>query len=174
MFNPKTEKIQKLARVYPERIRELERIFGGRTNVYIDYANVRPWSQKLGWHIDLGRLKQFLNSFDLVYEVKFYHGTLQGNKHSEAIIREATQLKYIVRTKPVKIRQFSIDTTSIEPNSIDLLKDFIKKPLLSLLSEDMVVELNRELTRLNYKQKGPLARPLSFRRMTSFYLKSYI
>jgi len=149
MFNPKNEKIQRLARIYPERIRELEFIFSKKTNVYIDYANVRPWSQKLGWHIDLGRLRQFLNSFSSIHDVKFYHGTLHGNKHSEAIIKEAIQLKYIVRTKPVKIRQFSIDTTSIEPDSLDLLKNFVKKPLLSLLSKDIVIRLNHELGRLN-------------------------
>ena len=40
--------------------------------LYIDYANVRPWSEKLGWHIELKRLKQFLDSFDTVEAINFY------------------------------------------------------------------------------------------------------
>lgn len=46
MFIPYTAKIKELAILYPERIQELERIFDLRTNVYIDYANVRPWATK--------------------------------------------------------------------------------------------------------------------------------
>src|SRR5438128_1766266 len=51
MFKPKTERLRNLAEKYPERIQELERIFSDSTNVYIDYANVRPWAEKLGWHV---------------------------------------------------------------------------------------------------------------------------
>lgn len=79
MFKPVSEKIKILASMYPEKIQELEKIFDKKTNVYIDYANVRPWAEKLGWHIDIKRLKQLFNSFDSVSEVKFYHGTLNGN-----------------------------------------------------------------------------------------------
>ena len=42
MFNAKTDRIRMLAAKYPQRIEELERIFDRRTNVYIDFANVRP------------------------------------------------------------------------------------------------------------------------------------
>lgn len=48
MFKAKTERIQKLADKYPQRIQELERVIDRRTNVYIDFANVRPWATKLG------------------------------------------------------------------------------------------------------------------------------
>ncbi|PIZ77002.1 MAG: hypothetical protein COY04_00770 [Parcubacteria group bacterium CG_4_10_14_0_2_um_filter_7_35_8] len=37
----------------------------GNFNTYIDYANVRPWADKLGWHVDTKRLMQFLKSFGL-------------------------------------------------------------------------------------------------------------
>ena len=67
MFKPKTERIQKLAEKYPHRIKELEGIFDRQTNVYIDFANVRPWTTKLGWHVDPKRLKQFLDSFDTIH-----------------------------------------------------------------------------------------------------------
>ena len=70
LFDPKTKKIAVLSRKFPERIEELEKLFSSPTNVYIDYANVRPWSNKLGWHIELKRLKQFLDSFSQIISVK--------------------------------------------------------------------------------------------------------
>lgn len=154
MFNPVSEKLAKLAAVYAERILELSQIFDKKTNVYIDYANVRPWSQKLGWHIDLKRLKQFLNSFDTIGEVKFYHGTLKTNPQSLVMIKEAERLGYIVKTKPVKIMKLSIDASSIPVNSPDILKDFIRKPLLAKLKVETIEALNNELKLLN--QQGIL------------------
>lgn len=154
MFTAKTERIEKLAVAYPEKIAELERIFDKKSNVYIDYANVRPWAQKLGWHIDLKRLKQLLDSFDTVNDVKFYHGTLKGNQNSEILIAEASHLGYTVKTKPVKIMRLSIDASSIPANSPDLLKDFIRKPLLQKLKIETIEALNNELKQLN--QQGIL------------------
>jgi hypothetical protein len=83
MFNPKTEKIKKLAEKRQKVVKELEGIFSGKTRVYIDYANVRPWSDKLGWHICLKRLKQFFDSFDNIEVINFYNGYLEGNEKSE-------------------------------------------------------------------------------------------
>ncbi len=154
MFKPSTEKLKELANLYPEKIRELELVFDKKTNVYIDYANVRPWAQKLGWHVDLKRLKQLLNSFDTVNEVKFYHGTLKTNPISLEMINKAGSLNYVVKTKPVKIMKLSIDASSIAPNSPDLLKDFIRKPLLAKLKVETIELLNNELRLLN--QQGIL------------------
>jgi len=81
MFKPVSEKLEKLAALYPDRIEELLQIFDKKTNVYIDYANVYPWSQKLGWHIDLRRLKQFLNSFDTMAPT-----TLNSNLNSNQFL----------------------------------------------------------------------------------------
>lgn len=58
MFNSKTNRIKELAEKYLERIKELEGVFNKRTNVYIDFANVIRWQDKIKWHIDLKRLKQ--------------------------------------------------------------------------------------------------------------------
>lgn len=58
MFKPKTEKLQKLAEIYPKRVNELEDVFGKPTRIYLDFANVYHWSKKLRWHVDLKRLKQ--------------------------------------------------------------------------------------------------------------------
>ena len=48
------------------------------TNVYIDFANVLGWQDKLKWHIDQKRLKQFLDSFTTINSVKFYSGTCES------------------------------------------------------------------------------------------------
>lgn len=149
MFKPKTERIQQLAKAYPEKIKELEGIFDKKTNIYIDYANVRPWSQKLGWHVDLKRLKQLLDSFDTANEVKFYQGTLKGKEQSEMLIKEAKELGYVVKTKPVKIMRLSIDVTSIPDTSPELLKNFIREPLLAKLKIETIQTINNELKLLN-------------------------
>ena len=126
IFKPKTERIKLLAEKYPHRIRELEGMLNRRTNVYIDFANIRPWANKLGWHIDLKRLKQLLDSFDTIRTVRFYHGTLAGDAESEAFAHDVTRLGYDLKTKPVKIMRLSIDVSSIPSNSPDILKNFTR------------------------------------------------
>ena len=149
MFKPVSERLAKLAKAYPERIEELELIFNNKSNIYIDYSNVRPWAQKLRWHVDLKRLKQLFNSFDTINEAKFYHGTLTGDPQSEQMMSEVEKLKYIVKTKPVKVMRLSIDASSVPANSPDLLKDFIRKPLLQKLKVETIESLNNELRLLN-------------------------
>ncbi len=124
MFAPKTERIKDIAKMYLERILELEKIFNKKTNVYIDYANIKPWSTKLGWHIDLKRLKQFLRSFDDINSIKFYHGTIIGEAVSEEFRDNMKRLfGEDAKTKPVKIMKLSIDISSIPIESPALLSD---------------------------------------------------
>ena len=121
MFTPTTERVKNIAKEKQEVIQQLESIFTVKTRIYIDYANVRPWSTKLGWHIDLKRLKQLLDSFDTIEAINFYNGYLAGNERSEKEKKEAENYKYILRTKPVKIMKLSIDASSILPDSTVLL-----------------------------------------------------
>lgn len=107
MFEPKTDRIENLAKNNTEVTKQLESLFIGNVNMYIDYANVRPWSNKLGWHIDVKRLKQFFDSFDNVDSIKFYNGTLEGDKDSEDFVKKIVGCKYDVKTKPVKLMAFS-------------------------------------------------------------------
>lgn len=88
IFLPKTERIKKLGKIFLNRIRELLEIFDAKTNIYIDYANVFYWFERLNWHIDLKRLKQFLDSFQTINKVKFYNGTLKNNKISVGLIKK--------------------------------------------------------------------------------------
>lgn len=149
IFEPKTDRLVKLAKMYPNRIKELEGIFDKTTNIYIDYANVLHWSRKLNWHLDLKRLMQFLSSFSTIKVTRFYTGTLVGDEKSEDFNKEAARLGYDLRTKPVKIMRLSIDVSSIPTDSTDVLKSFIKRPLLNKLNIETIEYLNSKLKELN-------------------------
>lgn len=151
MFIPRTEKIKRITENKKTVIEQLERLFGSSARIYIDFANVRPWSTKLGWHIDLRRLKQFLDSFDKVEAVNFYGGFIEGNEQSEKEIKGVENLKYLVRTKPVKILKFSIDTSSIPLDSTALLKPFIRQALLRRYEVGTVEYLNARFKDMNKK-----------------------
>jgi len=50
-FQPKTSRIDKLARAFPYVVEDL-RLLDRKTSIYIDYAMFAPWSERLGWHVD--------------------------------------------------------------------------------------------------------------------------
>ncbi|MBM3208712.1 NYN domain-containing protein [Candidatus Shapirobacteria bacterium] len=151
MFSPKTEKIKKITERNQEAVERLEKLLGNSTRVYIDYANVRPWSTKLHWHIDLRRLKQFLDSFDTVGAVSFYGGYIKGDERSEREIKQVEDLAYIVRTKPVKFLRFSINASSISADSTALLKPFIRRALLRKYEVSTIEYLNERFADMNKK-----------------------
>lgn len=151
MFTPKTERIQRIANNKSEVIEQLESFFLGKTRVYIDYANVRPWSEKLGWHVEIRRLKQFLDSFSTIEVVNFYNGYLAGNERSEKEKTEAENNKYFLRTKPVKIMRFSINMSSILPDSTILLSQFITRALLKKYEITTIEYLNERFKDMNQK-----------------------
>lgn len=154
MFNPKTERIKKIAEIFPEIISELEKLFGNSTYVYIDWQNVIHWQEKLGWHFDLKRMKQFLDSFESIKTVKIYTGTLDGNQQAEEQIAALKSVGYDVTTKPVKLMKMSIDVSSIPKDSPAILKNFVKKSLLQKLDIETIEYLNKKLA--NYNKQGIL------------------
>lgn len=151
MFKPKTERIKNIADNKQVVIKQLENIFSAKTRIYIDYANVRPWSTKLGWHIDLRRLKQFLDSFNTVEAINFYNGYLAGDQRSEKEKTEVENSKYILRTKPVKIMNFSINASSISNDSTSLLDQFVKRALLRKYEIGTIEYLNERFGDMNKK-----------------------
>ena len=153
MFVPKTEKIQRLVKSSKVIISQLESIFGMSTRIYIDYANVRPWSNKLGWHIDLKRLKQFLDSFNTIKAVNFYNGYIEGDNRSQEEIKELENQRYVVRTKPVKIMKFSINASRIPSDSTALLNQFIRRALLRKYAVGTIEYLNERFKEMNKKGK---------------------
>jgi len=151
MFTPKTDRVRELADRNERVVKELERLLTGSVRMYIDYANVRPWSTRLGWHVDLKRLKQFLDSFSTIEAVNFYGGYLAGDERSEQEIKDVEKHKYVVRTKPVKIMQFAIDATSIPPDSTTLLDQFVKRSLLRKYEVATIEYLNERFRDMNKK-----------------------
>ncbi len=149
MFKPFTPRIGEIAKNSSAVIAQLETLLSGRVDVYIDNANVRPWANKLGWHIDYRRLKQLMDSFDNFHTVKIYAGTLIGDAASEALIQDLTDWKYDVRTKPVKIMKMSIDVTSVHQQSPILLNQFIRAALLRKLDVASIEYLNDKLRQMN-------------------------
>lgn len=149
-FTPKTKKQKEIHAANNKKpIEQLEDLFVGTTKHYIDYANVRPWADKLGWHVDPARLKSFLDCFTDIEGIYFYQGTLKGNERSEKEIRRIIDLGYKLRTKPVKLIRLSIDTSSIPDDSTALIKQFIRKALLRKFDLETIEFLNGKLYELN-------------------------
>lgn len=150
MFQAKTERIKILSVEQISLIEKLDLMLSGRTIMYIDYANIRPWSNKLRFHIDTKRLKQFLDSFSQIEKIHFYQGTLVGDRQSESDIKDLEDRGYELHTKPVKLMELSIDVSSLQSlQSPDLLSDFIRTPLLKTLALNQIENLNQHLQNLN-------------------------
>lgn len=152
MFIPKTNRIEKIFETISLSVQQLENLFSGNTSVYIDYANVRPWAVRLGWNIDLKRLKQFLTSFDNVKFIKLYDGTLETDETSRKISWQFKRIfKEGYKTKPVKIMKHSIDYTSIKPDATSLLEQFIRRCLLLNYNIKTIEFLNEKFREMNQK-----------------------
>ena len=151
MFKPTTANIKKIADLpnYKKRIKELESFFDKPTIIYIDFANVYQWNRNLHWHIDIHRLKLFLDSFKNIKLVRIYQGTLVDDEPSENFVKQARNLNYDVTTKDVKIMKLSIDVSSIPPNNPAVLENFIKKSLLRKLDLEQIEIMNGFLKKMN-------------------------
>ena len=64
-------------------------------------------------------------------------------------VKDIGRFGYDVKTKPVKIMRLSIDVSSVPPNSPNILKEFIRKPLLQKLTIETIEFLNNQLKQLN-------------------------
>ncbi|MDO8573163.1 MAG: NYN domain-containing protein [Candidatus Daviesbacteria bacterium] len=149
MFNPKTIKIKNISKNNEQVIKDLESVFQGKTNVYIDYANVLGWENRLGWSIDIKRLKQFLDSFNTINSANFYYGSLAGDVRSKNLIKDIQGNGYNLKTKPVKIMRISLDVSSIPSNSPTILQNFISKSLLRKFNIETIEYLNSKIRELN-------------------------
>lgn len=150
MFVAKTDRVKKIAKLEQRSVVQLEDLLKSSTNVYIDYANVRPWAFKLGWNIEFKRLRQFLRSFDNIGDIKIYDGTLAGDKDSEKSSREKRAVfKDGFITKPVKIMRHSINYTSIKSTATDLLEQFVRRCLIRKYDIQTIEDLNMKFKDMN-------------------------
>jgi len=153
MFKAISDRMQKICLSDNEIkvVKELDNLLIGNVNVYIDYANIRPWANYLKWHINLKRLSQFLNSFDNIKSTKIYFGTLLGDQNSERIIKEIKKSGYELRTKLVKIMRLSIDASSVPTQSTALLDQFIRACLIKKYDLVTIEYLNDKFRSLNFE-----------------------
>ncbi len=152
MFKPKTKKIQdiyKKKKSQPDFLNK--KVFKGPTNIYIDWANVYNWQDKLKWHIDTKRLYDFLISFNQVKKIKIYQGFFEDNEESKDRIEDYKNCGYEVRTKPAKKIKINIDVNSIAIDSTVVLKRVVSKTLISKLSVEAVEQMNKILREINEK-----------------------
>jgi uncharacterized LabA/DUF88 family protein len=73
----------------------------GKTAVFIDWANVYNWKDKLKWEVDPKRLFNYLKTYEQIKEISFYFGT-DVHPASKEQIRTAREIGYRVVTKTVK------------------------------------------------------------------------
>ena len=150
MFRALTPEIEALAKKYSRQTLELEALLDRKTNLYLDYANLKNWSSKLGWRVDMCKLIQLLRCFDTVNEIKVYYGTIAGNPTSERRIERFRELGYKVVTKPVKMIRLSVDVSSLSSRSAtEILRNFVAVELLKQLKIESVEYLNDRLRELN-------------------------
>ena len=90
-----------------------------------------------------------LDSFSSVEKVRFYNGTLLGDEKSELLIKDAQKFGYTVVTKPVKIMKLPVDVSGISSHSPDILRQFIRAPLLHKMDVETISYLNTRLRNLN-------------------------
>lgn len=150
MFKPKTQKIKDIYSKKKSQPNFLDKkVFKGKTNVYIDWANVIYWSDKLGWHIDEKRLYQFFTSFNQIAEIKMYEGYFEDSKDSKKLIKDFENIGYTVRTKPVKEIHIPIDAKSIPLDDTTVIKRIISKGLLQKLPIGAIEQINRIIRDIN-------------------------
>lgn len=73
----------------------------GKTVVFIDWANVHGWEEKLRWVVDLKKLHHYLKSYRQIREIRFYFGT-DAHPASKQQLKQALAIDFKVITKPVK------------------------------------------------------------------------
>jgi len=145
-----TKKIAGLFKKKGHQVKFLDkRIFSGKTAIYIDWANMYKWQEKLGWHVDTRRLFQFLTSFDQVSSVKLYEGYFEDNEQSKGNIQSFKDIGYEVRTKPVKEIHISIDVRNIPLDDITVLKRVVTKAFLQRLSIKAIKQINQIIKEIN-------------------------
>ena len=85
------------------------------------------------------RLRQLLQCFDTINEIKLYYGTIAGNAASENRIEKLKKLGYTVVTKPVKLIRLSVDVSSLSSSTAtDILRNFVPHELLRQLKVESV------------------------------------
>lgn len=150
MFKPKSPKIKALYKKKKSQPDFLnKKILIGKTYVYIDWANVFYWQNKLGWHIDIKKLYQFLSSFDQIGKIKLYQGYFDDNQKSKDSIDDYKNIGYEVRTKTVKEIHIDIDAKSFPIDDPSVIKRVVCPAFLKRLPVQDVEAINQMIRTIN-------------------------
>lgn len=109
----------------------------GRTAVFVDWANVYRWKDKLKKAMDAEKLYKYLKSYDQVGEVRFYFGEDDVHPKSREFLETVRKMGYFLATKKVKYLKIYDDTggnfiwkrkcdfdLEIGLDAIELMKDY--------------------------------------------------
>lgn len=105
--------------------------------VYLDLTNMFHWQDVLGWKFRIEDIIQQLLSFPNVKEVKVYYGQNgRDQKNSEAFHNRIKKAGAILRTKPMKFIQKSIEEGMFfQRRTLTLLDGGVKTKIHELIDE---------------------------------------
>jgi hypothetical protein len=141
------------AKIAPDRLAERKDLFVGDTHVYIDNANIGKACEKLGWRVNLKKLKKVLDSTGSVKFIGFYFATMTGDSRSEGFIARAKKEGFTVITKLVKCMNPSINVSSISSQSPGILRSFMSETIIGALTVKAIEYLKQQLLDLNRQGK---------------------
>jgi len=73
-----------------------------KAKVYIDGANMFYTQKKLGWNIDWGKVKNYLENLKEVIEWKYYVGVKANDEKMQKYLRYLNAIGFSTFTKPLK------------------------------------------------------------------------
>lgn len=152
MFKAKTNKIKEIYKEKDSQVKFLDKkIFKGKTNIYIDWANVFHWQPRLGWHIDVKRLQQFLSSFNQINSIKIYHGYFESDESSKKLLLDWESWGLEVIKKPAKEISIDIDLTSYNLEDTTIIKRVMHRQFVKELPIKSIEAINTIIRELNKK-----------------------
>lgn len=118
----------------------------GKTEVFIDWANVYGWVNRLNREVDPRKLYRYLKSYPEIGDLFFYYG-LDKHPKSKQFLKKVKQIGFTVVTKEVKYIPVSIDTSHFKHvakeikeslNTIKHLKTEDIKNILQILNRKVL------------------------------------
>lgn len=119
----------------------LSNFIKGRVYVFIDAANILYSQQTLGWRVDYGKLKRWLERECALCGLFFYTGHVGDNEKQQSFLQKLQGLGYSVKSKEVKRIRLSDNTYILKGNldvelTIDVMKSMQNFDTMVLMSGD--------------------------------------
>ncbi|MBI2267990.1 MAG: NYN domain-containing protein [Candidatus Blackburnbacteria bacterium] len=119
----------------------------GKTAVFIDWANVYGWTNRLNKEVDPRKLYRYLKSYKDIDDLYFYYG-LDKHPKSKQFLRKVKQIGFDVVTKEVKYIPVSIDASHFKHITREIKESLnIIKHLETEDIEKILQILNRKVLR---------------------------